>query len=238
MATRLYFSATRVPSQSPGFAAWTRTSEGIRRIMEDTKDGSTLASTTFWANTSPNANETCLAVQFISPPMTVGIAFGLTDTIKCVVRTLESGTNDNINRAPICLKVVDDSGATQATLLSLAHVGPSTTEWDNSTLTNRRLADGDLLLAIYTTVAGDRLVLEIGGQVSSAGGNTVTGTMQIGSSSGTDLAENETDQLANNPWMELSNTVTFAPATYTATNSPPLLVIDRPAKRRDSIVAF
>ncbi|MCC6959236.1 MAG: hypothetical protein IT301_05265, partial [Dehalococcoidia bacterium] len=39
--TRFYFSATNSAPVSPGFAAWSRTTEGVRRLMSPTKDGST-----------------------------------------------------------------------------------------------------------------------------------------------------------------------------------------------------
>ncbi len=209
MATRFYFASLSAPSKSPGFEAWTRTSEGIRRTMSSVKDGSTLADKSFWAGAAAGANDTCLCAQFVSPPLPAGIAFATTDTIKCVFRCTESAANDNINRQPIALKVYAADGTTlQSTLKALGHYGPGTTEWA-TTNTNRQALDGDTLIANYTTVAGDLLVLEIGGQVSASAGVSVTGTINIGSSSLTDCAENETATAANTPWFEISRTFTF-----------------------------
>ncbi len=219
MAVRFYFSSTTIGSPTPGFAAWTRTSEGFRARMSSVKDGSALTTKTFWANAAAAANDSCLCAQFHSPPLPAGVAFATTDTIKCQIRCAESGTNDNINRQPICLKVYGSDGSTlRATLKALGHYGPNTTEWISGTLTNKRLADGDTLDANYTTVAGDFLVLEVGGQVSALAGTSVTGSMDIGSSgAGADLGENETDSGATlNPWFEISRTFTFL---YTATAS-------------------
>lgn len=209
MATRFYFSPTALPGNNvqPAFAAWTRTTEGIRRTMKTTKPGDAMSSLTAWANTSPAANASALFVQFVSDPLPAGIAFATTDTIKCYIRANESATNDNINRQPICVKIVNFSGDTiQSTLKALGHIGPNTTEWVNGTLTSKTWADGDTLDANYTTVDGDRLVVEIGGQVDATGGTTVTGTISIGSNSATDIAENETVTAANNPWFEISRT--------------------------------
>jgi len=178
--------------------------------MSPTKDGSAATSTTFWANGAAAASESALARQFISEPMDAGIAFATTDTIKSQVRCQESAVNDNINRQPICVKVYSEDGTTlQATLKALGHIGPNTTEWLNTGLRNKTVADSDTLDANYTTVAGDRLVIEVGGQVSTAGGTSVTGTMSFGSDNGSDLGENETDTTALNPWFEISRTVTF-----------------------------
>lgn len=208
MATRFYFtSSATTPANSPGFAAWTRTTEGVRRIMSTNKDGTAMANKTAWANTSPAANGSALFVQFSSGELTPGIAFATTDTIKCVIRCLESAANDNINRTPLCLKVYNGT-TLQATLKALGAYGPNTTEW-NTALRNKQLADGDTLDTNYTTVAGDYLVLEVGGQVDATGGTSVTGTMSFGSSSASDLAENETGTAANNPWFEISRNLTF-----------------------------
>ena len=210
MATRFYFDPTLVAPFTPGFAAWTRTSEGVRRCMGRGRYGTAMSSLTTWANAAAAADASSLLAQFSGPPMREGIAFATTDTIKCYVRCMESAANDNINRQPICLKVYAADGTTlQATLKALGHYGPNTTEWIAGTLTNKTLADGDVLGANYTTVFGDYLVLEIGAQVSSAAGTSVTGTMSIGSSSATDLGENETDTAANNPWFEISRDIVF-----------------------------
>ncbi len=221
MATKFYLSSTGVPPNSPGFAAWTRTADGLRRKMDPAKDASAMTSATFWANTSPGANETCLSRQFASKTIKVGTAFLTTDTIKCQIRCQESGTNDNINRAPICVKVYNGT-TLQSTLVALAHIGPNTTEWSNTALTNKQVADGDLLtgiVATYTTVVGDYLVVEVGGQVSGSGGSGVTGTHSFGSDNGTDLGENESDTSAFNPWFQISTTVALDELVQPTTTS-------------------
>ncbi len=216
MATRFYLSATETVPVTPGFATWTRITEGDRRKMSPTKGSSAMASKTFWANQAAVANATCLARQYVSDPMPAGIAFTVGDTVRCVLRCMESAVNDNINRTPICIKVYDESGTIlRATLLALLHYGPNTTEW-NTALRSKQAADGDAITAGYTTVAGDRLVIEIGGQVSSSGGASVTGTQSFGEDGASDLLENETQTAALNPWFEISRNITF-PQTYDET---------------------
>lgn len=213
MATnRFYLSITDSSPVTPGFAAWDRTTEGLRAVMSLTKDGSTIG-TKFGGNSQNfGGNATILVRQFMTLPMDAGQVFAVTDTIRCVIRCQESATNDNINRAPTCLKVYDRAGTTlQATLLSLLHRGPNTTEWIQTGLTNKQLCDGDVLEAGYTTVDGDRLVFEVGCQISGAGGSTVQANMSFGSSSATDCADDESGTAANNPWMDLvtATTLTF-----------------------------
>lgn len=220
MATRFYLSSTATTPVTPGFAGWSRTTEGDRRKMSPTKDGSARTDKTLWANGTAAANETALCRQFVGDPMEAGIAFATSDTIKCYILCREESANDNINRQPICVKVVSEDGTTlRATLKGLGHIGPNTTEWTASTnYANKTLTDGDTLDANYTTVAGDRLVIEVGGQVSNAGGNTVIGHMNFGADQDSDLGENETDSLLSNHdcWFEISRTITFAQAVLPA----------------------
>lgn len=217
MVTRFYFSATATPTVSPAFAAWGRTTEAARRTMSPTKDGSSLASTTIWAGDFVVAHSTALSRQFVSDPMIPGIAFTTSNTIKGVVRTMQSHLNDNIDRIPICLKVVSEDGSTtRATLKALSHYGPTAGEWDAVTLESRRFADGDTLDANYTTVAGDRLVLEIGGQISVFGGMSITGTLRFGSSAASDLPEDETTTTDDNPWFEIDVAISFGPTVSPA----------------------
>lgn len=205
MATRFYFAAVTTPDISPAFAVqWVRNTEGARRVMSSTKDGSAMASATIWANGAAAAQDTALSRQFISAPMVAGVAFATTDTIKVQVRCMESAADDNIDRVNINLRVIAADGSTVQA--SLRIIQGTLAEW-NTALRNKTLST--LVNNAYTTVAGDRLVMEIGGKVSSAGGSTVTGTMSWGSDSGTDLPEDETTTAANNPWFEISRDISF-----------------------------
>lgn len=215
MATRFYLPSTPTSAGvdiTPGFGGWTATTEMVRRTMSPVKIQSAMANIDIWANGAVAANATRGVAQFISEPLASGIAFATTDTVKCYIRAAESAANDNINRQPIMLKVYAADGTTlQATLLALAHVGPNTTEW-NTSLRSKTWADGDVLAANYTTVAGDRLVLEVGAQVDATGGTTVTGSISFGDNSATDIAETELVTTADNPWFEISRTCTFQPS--------------------------
>jgi hypothetical protein len=209
MATRFYLSSTVTSPVTPGFAAWTRNTEGDRRKMSPTDGNSVMTSKTFWANQAAAASATCLNRQYISDPMSAGIAFTIGDTVKLVLRCMESAVNDNINRCPICIKVYSADGLTlRATLLALLHYGPNTTEWATA-LSSKQAADGDAITVAWTTLAGDRLVVEIGGQVSTAAGASVTGTQSFGENGASDLLESEGVATALNPWFEISRDITF-----------------------------
>lgn len=217
MASRFHFSPSWLPTDgvTPAFAAWNDTANAVRRHMDITTVRlglSQTASRTIWGGANPAANEMSLGVQLTSRPMTADIAFSTGDTIKGVIQCrVTDGVDEHINRQPLCLKVVSRDGLTlRATLFALAHAGPGTTEW-TTTSTNRQFADGDNLQANYTTVEGDRLVLELGGQAAAGGGGTNVGAqftygyiVEDG-----DLAENEIDTTLDNPWFEISRDITF-----------------------------
>ena len=212
MASRFYLHNATAAAITPGIAAWTDSTAYDRKQMSPTKDVSAMA-TKHCGPISGNvaANGTMLARQFISDPLASGIAFVTSDTFTCVIRAAESGANDNINRQAICVKVYSEDGTTlRATLFALGNVAPNTTEWATSLQSEIWSAvAGTALTANYTTVARDRLVVEVGGMCSSAGGTGVDGSLSFGSNSGTDLSTTEHVTTANNPWFEISRTVTF-----------------------------
>lgn len=212
MATRFYFANTPADaSLTPAYAAWDTTAHAFRLPLSEIQVAHGPANYACFNAEAVAANGTGLAVQLISRPLASGNLFSTSDTVKGVVSVFETPSTANINRQPLCLKVVSRDGTTlRATLLPLGHYGPATTEWDSVNNVNRRLAAGTALQSNYTTVAGDRLVLELGGQVDATGSANASGSLYIGVTIGPDLAENETDlNQIDNPWFELSRDLTF-----------------------------
>lgn len=219
MATTFYLSSTATTPVTPGYAAWTRTSEADRREMHNVKTNSAFTNKSCWAGAAAAANDSCLNRQYVSKPMAAGIAFTIGDTIRIVARMYESATNDNIGREPICLKVYSEAGTVlRATLLPLLNYGTAA-EW-NTALRSQR-ATGAVSTAItagYTTVAGDRLVLEIGGQTNlNVTGTSVTVYQNFGDTTASvALDYSDVDTGVDYPWFEISRTITF-PQTYDET---------------------
>lgn len=218
MATRFYLSSTATHSLTPGFdGGWTRTADADRRVMSTTKDSSAETSKTFFANGTAAANASACNRQYLSAPLAIGTAFVTSDTMKCYIRCQESAANDNLNRAPVAVKVLASDGTTiRATLKSLGAYGPNTTEWGTS-LASKAVLDGDALAANYTTVAGDRLLIELGGQVDATGGTSVTGTQSFGANNASDIAESEGVTTVLNAWFEVSRTFVFDSPVFPGT---------------------
>lgn len=200
MATRFYFRAASVAQVSPDFdAAWTNTTSAVRRLLaERVRSTDTIAAGTARTWT---AGEVRLDRQYISPPLAAGVVFTGED-VTCYMRPLESNADDNAI-TQMGVRVVSEDGATvRATLLAVDHYG-SSTELATSA-TNRVFASAEAL-GDYTTVSGDRLVVEIG--FTDSTGTSPSATGSYGSSAAADLAADEVSTTANNPWIQFSGSV-------------------------------
>jgi hypothetical protein len=211
LATRLYLAAGTTPSGgiTPAFAAWGGTASAVRRQLVLPTDPGADALATGASVASAVAGQSTLHRQYISEPLAAGIAFvSGTSTFSCQIQGLESAINDNIINRVRAVKVVSQDGATlRATLIALGNA-TSVVEWA-VVLTNLTFLNATAAGASYTTVAGDRLVLEVGHNDSA--GASIAGQMRFGVTGQTgDLGVNETDTTTTlRPWFESSVNLTF-----------------------------
>lgn len=209
MATRLYLTVDFLPSSlAPTFDSNWQDNSGTRRWMvPNTVPGNTL--TTVSRSTVTPGN-TVLHRQYVSPPMAAGNSFTTSTTYKCQIMGLESAANDNIiNRVRVVKIISADGGTVRSTQIAFGNAA-SVTEW-NTALRNLSFLTGQTG-ANYTTVAGDRLLLEVGHDDS--GGSSISGSLRWGADSGGtgDLGENETDTTTTlRPWFETSLNVVWEP---------------------------
>lgn len=86
---------------------------------------------------------------------------------------------------------------------------PGTT---NAAIINRKLNNSSESAALTSTavyaVAGDRLVVEIG-YLDQTSSTSTTCSINFGDDSATDLPEDDTTTAANNPWVDISQTLKF-----------------------------
>jgi hypothetical protein len=206
MATRLYLCAGVTIPDAPGFAGWQETDGALRRLMRRGLDpDDALANGSAQASTAGN---TQLHRQFVTEPMIAGLSFTTGTTYKCQIQGLESAPNDNIVNRVRVVKIISRDGSTvQSTQIALGNAA-STAEW-NTSMRNLSFLTGQTG-ANYTTVAGDRLCLEVGHDDSA--GASVSGTLRFGADSAGsgDLGENETDTTNTlRPWFETSLDLIF-----------------------------
>lgn len=193
---------------TPSFdSGWQDQNGSLRRLMtvslmaDALTNGQTL--------TKGSAGQTKLHRQYISQPLAAGNQFTTGTTFGCQIMGFESAANDNIINRVRCVKVISADGNTvQSTLIALGNAS-SVAEW-NTSLRNLTFLNGTASTANYTTVAGDRLLLEVGEDDSS--GVSVTSTMRFGAdaSGSGDLGVNETDTTTTlRPWFETSLNLVF-----------------------------
>jgi len=197
-ATRFYLPSSGAADVSPGFnAGWEETGDADRLKMVTTKISSAMTNKS--GTTLITAGDLLLR-QYVSAALE---AQTITGDVKIYARASEAlATVDAFSR--ILLKVVsNDGGTVRGTLLSFGDYSTGA-EW-NTSLRNKSFADIDPPTSV-TTLDGDRLVLEIGfahaAVISSA-------QINFGDDSSTDLSEDETTTTADNPWLEIGQTLTF-----------------------------
>ena len=208
MATRLYFPLSNDAAVIPAFMAWTDSSQGVSRFMANVKgtDTITVGQT---VNLSGTGGDLDLDRQYVSTRMASGAVFtsGVT-TFSMQLMTREYDVLDVVDQGIIGIRIMSEDGATtQATLKALGSYGPTSTFINNATHRNKEYAAGITVGATYTTVFGDRLVVEIG-YSNSLIGTTPQASAKWGQNA-TDLPANETQTTDGAGWIEFSNTITF-----------------------------
>ena len=133
--------------------------------------------------------------------MAAGIVFNSSVTIRGQLRVREFNTGDNANRIILSIAIWDITGTVSRRVLLAPAAYGTTLEFVNSTsLANRIMANDDALApsSSYTTVDGDRLVVEIG--YTNATGTTPEASASWGESQ-TDLTYNNTTETTGSGWI-------------------------------------
>lgn len=157
--TRLYFPAEDAAGVSPAFdAAWTATGGAVRRRLAHAKGRSYAGAGTAISWTP---GEYALDRQYVSDPMQAGVAFGpAATTLASVLVAREVSPVNNVATVLIGARVVSRDGSTvRATLLA---VTPFSVSELSTAFGVRLVASAYAVTGTWTTLAGDRLVVELG----------------------------------------------------------------------------
>jgi len=178
--TRLYFSASTASSVNPSFDSWGYTAEAGRYALLSAK-GVSGESLVLGTQIGPSTTGvTQLDRQYVSEPMSAGQVFTSGSTfLKAQLQCREFNPGDN-TRSGLSVRIVSQDGSTtRATLLPISNYGLATDEFvNNPNLRNAAYANGDTVTASYTTISGDRLVIEVG--YTDDAGATVEGQCRYG----------------------------------------------------------
>lgn len=215
MPTRFYLTST--PSQiNPAFDASWEDASGVtvlqRRVLSTVRLKSAFVSVGVAEATATSPYDVACAM-FISDALQAQTISG---NVKGIVRALESNADADM-RVQLSIRVLANTGLTYRGVLLAHDASAVTAEFDAATLTNRKIplawaSSPGTAIASLAVEDGDRIVVELGYRAHNAIAGSRTGTVQIGDSGALDCAENETDQLAYNPWLEFDATILFAGA--------------------------
>lgn len=210
MAVRLYLpSDTGSPGISPTPSGWERgTSDFVRReaVTAENRPGSAMVTTNFNDASGGSGNDVILA-QYIFGPLS---AQTLTGTVKGQIRAKEDLAFADDFRAQITVRVIASDGATARGTALDFDTGSLSSEFSDSTLTNRAFPRGGAQnLSSVNVQSGDYLVIEIGYRKHA--GSASDGDLSFGDDAASDLPEDESTTTALNPWIEFSDLVLTAP---------------------------
>ena len=211
MATRFRYTATTTsPSVSPAFQSYTHAMT-LRRNLVLT-DSSTLTNVALTPDAvdhiAPGATG---FVQFVSAPLGAN-TFTIGDAFKQAIQALEASAPNNLQVQVFIGLVSNDGTSALATLRSKVLEGAEIATTLRNTFFSSTLSGG------YTTVGGERLVIELslsGTPTPGGGVDGHNGTLRFGGSgTGGDLPENDTETGTTfNPWIEFANTILFPAAS-------------------------
>lgn len=209
MATRFRFSGLEeLPLVTPAFdAAWDDTTIAKRGRCFTFRRSIPFANHEF--DDADETDKNILLWQFVSPRMTPGQTIlydpASPPEITAVIRALEFGASNNMNLV-WGIRVYNDISATF--VKTLLPVTRGTNELPSTTLTSRTFTAGQSA-GTYTTILGDRLIIESGGGGNPDAAQDHHFLLNYGDDSKFDLAFADTGTTALCPWLELESTLTF-----------------------------
>lgn len=203
MARRFYLSNRTDTRAITPSGSWEKTTGFLRRTALLEAQSNAFATLAIAAQ-GTTGNDT-LGIQFISPPLSGAQTVGA-GTVKGQLIGRES-TLALDGRAQIIMRVVQSDLSTVRGTLLAEDVAALANEY-TTTLTNRFFprTPGTALTSVAAQ-DGDVIVIEIGSrQHATQAGNF---EWRYGDASASDLPENETATTDANPWIEVTDTLTF-----------------------------
>ena len=210
MATRFYLpaSAASTPITPTPDAAWEDTSILARAMTSTAVISDAMATVSF--SDADETNKDILFRQWISEPLTAGQTITGSQALKAQVRGSERLSGNNLFLT-LGIRVIAANGTTvQKVVLAPTRDDVELTS-PLATLTNRQFT-ATSAATNYTTVEGDRLCIELGTGGDPITANPHDSALRLGDAAAVDLAENNTATTDDNPWAQLTDTLTFSAA--------------------------
>ena len=182
-------------------------------------DTSKIASAMTTISIEGDADETDLdlvLVRYVSKELTASQTVTGSQSYRLQIRAAEDVATANLFVAISLQVVASDASTVRKNMIDGSTPAAPVRDGTEvvTTLTNRALT-GTTAATNYTTVAGDRFVLNLGlaGDPTTGSGQGHDGDLRIGDAAATDLASDDTDTDDDNPWFQLTDTLTFVSAS-------------------------
>jgi len=212
MPTRWYYRDEPAPiTTHTHHADWEDTSILVRKRAATIVNGTTELIFSF--TDADLTNKDILFLQLVSELMEPGQTIIEFQTVKAQFMVREAFSVNNMFLT-LGMRVINDNGTVNYTMLPPLRDNVEA-QHSASIYVNRQFTRGTGAIGDYSTVLGDRMVIEIGmgGTPSATGSHSSDIRVFNGFSSGADLPENDTDRsdtsLYANSWIEIEDTLTF-----------------------------
>ncbi len=161
-------------------------------------------------NLGVNAGFIALDRQYISPGLSQNQTINGLYSGQLMVR--EFATTDNVDIVMLCAKVLSNDGSIiRGTLINSGNYGPVAEFINNNSLRNKTIASGQTMNTV-NALRGDRIVLEVGYQISTAG--TTPQAAAGWGSSAPRLPVDETTTTNGAGWLLITPTLEFNTTTF------------------------
>jgi len=167
--------------------------------------GDSMATVSF--SDSDDSLKDVLLRSYLSLPLTPGQTITGSQAWSWVVRALETSTSNNLF---VALRIVIVSADGNTVNKGMVAVKRDATEISAATLASR-YDSGTTASGNYTTVTGDRFLIQVGAGGDPAAGFSHSFDIRLGDSASSDLSAADSVVIDDRPWVLLNDTLTFEP---------------------------
>jgi hypothetical protein len=206
MATRLYLpnSAQTTPISPTPSASWEITTGFVLTNAHTVPGGDAMGTDSFADNNAANRDN--LLHQFISQALQPGQTVTGGQNLQLQALCSQVALTNNMFLSFGIRIIAADGSTVQKTVLDVFR---DTVNEAATTLTNRSVTTTSAATN-YTTVLGDRLVIEVGMSGDPDTGSDHDSAIRFGDAAASDLPTDDASTDDFNPWVELTDTLAFA----------------------------
>lgn len=197
MATRVYYESSGTPAITPAVDAAWDVSSTLTQAPANTTPAATALTTLSFADSDATDQDVC-RYQAVYGPIGAGTVTG---AWKFQMRWSERNTAGNLFAAVVCRIFAPDGTTVRGTFIPLTRDETEMSTVSGAGLQNRSMAGTG---SDVSSLNGDYVVWDLGAGGDPGVGGDHDFNMSVGSDAASDLAEDDTDTGADNPWFEFA----------------------------------